>query len=1270
MTKLIEIIQNQAKDLADIAKEGFQKNDPRNVEGVNDTIKMPTRAEVNATIASILSNPSFLRATGPSDKAVPTQKQFEPYEKLTGIAHERPEIVMLSQFEPLFHKQIVNLDKKDTEELANRMTRAGEYVELQVQANKLRLDDISHVLVSAARADINVKAAVNKKLTEMNDGFVQLGALIDFLMGIVRGALSMKDKLDLRHEIFKINVAKDVPPPTQNSTKKFTQLNKDFSLTKISAQQSNFQNSAPVALSATSELNASEFFSSQYLPSTFDIQEVLTKFGYTKSRVLSLYTSTKLWYQLLLEFKHVLQAHSLDFINVIPTAQRADTSATKLVKVTSQLFGLTNRDPQGVGPLDNMFNDPSANFATVITNLSRAVPNLYQNKNLLNTPENKISVLINALTKEIKYSIGLNRQEIKSSLEGYYKYSISDVIGNIRMFDEVIGRFPDDATVVTAEAHSSLADLALLRPADNVVIATFEPTYVGTNNNGTLTPGGVFFIDKILDASDLFLFDTTNLERFSALLKRSHTEFTAFIKGMSIFDVKSANFYTTLPQFATALLDGIVDKQGISQSHMRDDITSAVFAAGANNDRLKAVLLAFVMKKIYGASQASTVPPNSIFAPGNFLGREPEINGAQKPAQTEQQMADAVADDEMLEHIIAELSNVTPTRVGNSAIPKPFTTSNNVDRDTIKAALSAKQSVTIKNVINFMTKIIDALAQGTAGGRIKYSGNYDTVVVFAAFDLLLTTMSTFTNVILVSKQLNTVDKKGKTVFVAARAPVATDRKSTVTSILTRLNKEEITTEQITRAVLNVLTQLTNSADDFLTLIQSDASVAKLEAIGRVLDDTGLLKMMMSEQQMQLISSTAKDVIARYRDKSVSNTLGYKPLDDRYLDQRMRDMFYSVMGSEEFVGTRAKNKKIISVGIPHDFSHRLRQKTSPRTTASSVLERQRDIVNVCIYKIDLLNEALIFQPKKFMFELSRFPVRAASKYDSSSKTFVTIQDVLSSVPMRDFAESVEQGLTDDVSFFDHVDSNKGALSSSSYSFLTGIQKKLLIRNHILSMFFETYIKLMSGVPVGEHVLDIRQAPPSPDVQLVDALFAAKTQQTTEIARSKEEIFGTLSDVLPKMKGVIFSAANITATQEQSETRAKDVGAAIFGQKDKIQNVKPEQLMSPKTLSTTVRIAEVISEFSNTISTLSNDTALYKHILSPKIFERVFHVVVDSDEFVVDTAKMNSTTIGRDVLRKLIEQGEVLTDGSTRPRSEKDLAFEKYFVVVETAGGDVI
>jgi hypothetical protein len=115
------------------------------------------------------------------------------------------------------------------------------------------------------------------------------------------------------------------------------------------------------------------------------------------------------------------------------------------------------------------------------------------------------------------------------------------------------------------------------------------------------------------------------------------------------------------------------------------------------------------------------------------------------------------------------------------------------------------------------------------------------------------------------------------------------------------------------------------------------------------------------------------------------------------------------------------------------------------------------------------------------------------------------------------------------------------------------------------------------------------------------------------------------------------------------------------------------------------AKTVSGLTHEMSTVSDPLSLSRRLLMPKQFDRVFHMLVDPDDFEIDINRTCRTTYGQQALAALQAMGDVVPipvssaesqkQGQTtsqerlrlRPRDHGagDISFEKYIVTIEPA-----
>lgn len=297
-------------------------------------------------------------------------------------------------------------------------------------------------------------------------------------------------------------------------------------------------------------------------------------------------------------------------------------------------------------------------------------------------------------------------------------------------------------------------------------------------------------------------------------------------------------------------------------------------------------------------------------------------------------------------------------------------------------------------------------------------------------------------------------------------------------------------------------------------------------------------------------------------------------------------------------------KILSVGIPAGFSRNLSDRVS-RTSISSTnfKDKQFDVIAINVYKRDARYDDLVFKPQRFFFDLSLFPIRNFLSAAALSLLPNYFQ-ILREASMMDY-ESLQDKRT--VTLASIQDNEK-------YSFLSSFQKQQMMQNHVESQLLALYIRLMAGMRIDEETF-------------TETLY-------DKLGEQDQQVYNLITSFLKTVK-------NKT-----------------------IPNLPVEQLLvSPL----------VDQESKDTIRLLSYGNIVFqsefvkRRILDAKLFDRVFNLPINIDDFPIDVEATISTESGRSTYMKNSIQDQLVRVGTNeylKPRERNDLVFEDYFVVVES------
>jgi hypothetical protein len=383
------------------------------------------------------------------------------------------------------------------------------------------------------------------------------------------------------------------------------------------------------------------------------------------------------------------------------------------------------------------------------------------------------------------------------------------------------------------------------------------------------------------------------------------------------------------------------------------------------------------------------------------------------------------------------------------------------------------------------------------------------------------------------------------------------------------------------------------------------------------------------------------------------------IDEFGIDPVTRQTLYALFSLPEYRSSKGFNKQLLAIGIPSGFTRKLQGSTS--VSQYRVLDNsrarsafQRDVIKIKVYKQDVCNSEIIYEPKSFLFEMSRFPVKNTALYASVPETVSAALDVAKLIPMRDFSFSsgIESQTLQTYANFENDAYNPGV-----YSFLTKDQRSEIWTNHALSHLFEVYVKSLTNLSLFEHVFDKTQ---QTSHQFIDeslaqtvidgytALFL-NSEKKLKAGSNTNAVFASDESPItsvPASTIAAHAAARAAAVAKIGDMSANNVPLYLFGLK---------QLMS------------VFKSF----STLTPRQVLLEKLFLEKMFERVFIVSIDPDEFYIDIKQTKSSDAGHALYTSWLAQGRIdnlpgYLRSTDRQRTASDSLLVKYYVTVESFG----
>lgn len=429
------------------------------------------------------------------------------------------------------------------------------------------------------------------------------------------------------------------------------------------------------------------------------------------------------------------------------------------------------------------------------------------------------------------------------------------------------------------------------------------------------------------------------------------------------------------------------------------------------------------------------------------------------------------------------------------------------------------------------------------------------------------------------------------------------------------------------AISNEMTKMLNLTFSILSTIQTlnkniTSTLNELEAFDQTIpnyllrylnNDEKKLSILFKEPQLMLLLSTVEDIYQSYTsfstEKADKSQLFIKKEETLPHSTKIIELLRNYFSDAEFRFNKGYNKQIISVGIPHGLLKNLNEILKIKNSKNV---KHDDIFRIVVYKMDLLNPFIIYKPKKFLFEASRFVDRVYSDITNVDKSLA----IYKKIPTRNYSLYADPNLIKEGSPYLGTDLSNAF--GDEYSFLTKKDKEQILANHTTSFLLENYLRLFSGLNLNE--LTFNLVSPQEISAIYNSLIDTKIEQTKTLASQK-------------------------ATKENRGAAARQISAAGKG------------------LEKAAAIA------------IPDPDPYISKLLQPKRFDRVFNIIFDP-EFEVDydaiTSNLSTTdkSLQDAVLTTLndpkrFKQSEVTTTSyNDLDKGPQDIAMNTYFVSIET------
>ena len=346
-------------------------------------------------------------------------------------------------------------------------------------------------------------------------------------------------------------------------------------------------------------------------------------------------------------------------------------------------------------------------------------------------------------------------------------------------------------------------------------------------------------------------------------------------------------------------------------------------------------------------------------------------------------------------------------------------------------------------------------------------------------------------------------------------------------------------------------------------------------------------------------------------------------DPTFLAPAAEEMLFALLREPKFKQGRASNMKIVTVGLPTGFKSSLRSVELEDESLPGP-ERESDVIAINVYRRDLEFEDIVFKPMQFTFELSRFTqVSPKTKSSKGKRLLGTSNSIAADEKVKTFNIQVDEdfrwtsggtagGLNKRSETINNVAQSPG------YDWLSPSDKIEMFQNHVTSYFLNTYLRLLTDIDFSESTFLVNNtvSQEKADAKDRDRFVKLMLKKVKNIA-GRTITLDDLKKTDPRMSKLLDKLENQDATQ------------GING--------KIESAFKDLSVEANVEITENIVNFMNSFSPdsfLTGADVTATRLTSPKLFERIFHMAVDLDNFEVDVKQTRATAAGR----KMLKSGE--------------------------------
>lgn len=1178
--------------------------------------------------------------------------------KLKGISEQRPEILSLTNFEPYY------ANKKGPDK-----TNVGDFIEVSFAAQRMRFKSIQNLYNSLYEVEDAKKDLIrlgNQYLRDISD----TRDVVSFMGKINR-------QIERIRQSFYIKNGDSFFDENDSANNKITAKSyKDFLVDEYHFSESGFLNFSNTKILGQFLYDATNTLR-QYSPTLFGSNNVV-------SPSVNNYGASNDFAQPSVENPFALEGYSSE-----PSNQTVERSAdrnygkynNKNIDITDGQFSFRMK----------LLND--IDFPIVGTTY-------YQFLDLLPaSADDKMKLLSVLLSKEMRVSSGLGTESIADRLRLLGGDSVGDpfryIIGEIgeTISDPIIG-------------ESSLMSLLSYKQGGKTILP-FEDRYVEDSNGTIYIPGKKYLADSILQGSTPF--SIVNLQQYQTKIDETYPNALSLIRqlldyGQNRVKLKPIDLFNDMAEDMLSSLkemENSLTSENISLSPIWGEVS--IIKNAISDSSLRHLLFQYVLiLGMIGKTSGDIENANISDFYKEMSKREITKWGDLPAIQTNSDLGQASTSDTtagigaleiVAQKIINKISSIPSTSASNGVVPTSYLL------DLLKSAngliILGKMSDFVSTLIKRGKGIKEIFDEGLE--RTRFNRLNHTTLSVMSFEMYVAFIEYYYNFI---SEAST-DSNGATVFSYDRsllknnifilkyatAPVQTIQ-NTITQFLTvlpqfnflvpllstflgqkvKLQTEESIIGQIIKRLdktFKRISSITSESVDFFnpsgpnsqlfnTIIEGvDGSdkVASLSKAQFILAQKALYDF----EQNKSLSFLKKDEVnkneVRRQSRRVRNIKKFPVfVDDSLMTPVEKRLVKALFNDSKYRKPKSDNLKIISVGIPSGFLDNIQSSIKTNEKRSNFIRnKEKDIISINVYRKSLDFEDIVFKPKSYLFEISRFIDKSKMKrfFDNNKiGPSLNVFDILS-----------EKNVVEMTKDFDDFGKRKretfdSFLQDSDYSFLSEEDKKNMVFNHVESHVLGLYLELLTGVSSNES-----------DYLINKDMLEGRVDDDV-----KQRFKSLITLYVSGLSGQALTIEQIKESSPQLEELLNKIDDFRLDN-NFVEQIKPLSLPGVSR-SASIELTEDLINFLKLYtpkSLLTGGKSYGQRIVSPKMFERIFNLAIDPDDFEIDLNLTLETNAGTNMYKSLSKRGLLKTPTKLVERSSAtNIHFEQFFVTVSTVG----